>query len=347
MFRISTLFALLLIGAACAPAAGPSTTSAPAAAPAGKTMSVGVFQFVTHPALDAAREGATKALAEAGFVEGTNIKFDVQNAQANLPTATTIAQRFRDQNVDLVIAVGTQPYQAALNVFKDTNTPIVFNTVTDPYAAAKDVVNSPTDKPANVTGVQALPPVKDAMQLTQRVVPTAKRFGIIWTPAEANSEVATRLARDAARDLGIDLQEATVTSADEVLPGAQSLVAKNIDVFFISTDSTVVSALESVVKVANENRKPLFANDPASSPRGAVAALGIDYADQGYESGQMAARILKGERSPRDIAIEASKKGFLAVNTRAAELQGVTLPADVISQAVQKYDDIAPAKPKP
>jgi putative ABC transport system substrate-binding protein len=306
-----------------------------------------VFQFVTHPALDAAREGAVKGLADNGFQDGQNIKFDMQNAQANLPTATTIAQRFRDQNVDLVIAVGTQPLQAALNVFKDTSTPIVFNTVTDPYAAAKDVVKTPTDKPANVTGVQALPPVKDALQLAKKVEPSAKRFGIVWTPAEANSEVATRLAREASKDLGIDLQEATVTSADEVLSGAQSLVARNVDVFFISTDSTVVSALESVVKVANESRKPLIANDPASAPRGAVAALGIDYADQGYESGQMAARILKREASARDIAIEQSKKGLLAVNTKAAELQGVTLPADILSQAAQKFDDIAAPKPKP
>ena len=224
-----------------------------------------------------------------------------------------------------MLAVGTQPYQAALNVFKDTTTPIVFNTVTEPYAAAKDVVKSPTDKPANVTGVQALPPVKDAMQLAQKAVPNAKRFGMIWTPAEANSEFATRLARDVARDLSIDLQEATVTSADEVLPAAQSLVAKNVDVFFISTDSTVVSALESVVKVANESRTPLFANDPASASRGAVAALGVDYADQGYDSGQIAARILKGETSAKDVAIEQSTKGFLAINTKAAELQGVVL----------------------
>ncbi len=337
------LSGLLLGGTACVPAAAPVAPTAPAAS--ARTVSVGMFQFVTHPALDAARDGARKALEDAGFKEGQNIRFDAQNAQANLPTVTSIAQRFRDQNVDLVIAVGTQPYQAALNVFKDTTTPIVFNTVTEPYVAARDVVKSPTDKPANVTGVQALPPVKDALQLAQRAVPSARRFGIIWTPAEANSEVATRLAREAAAELGIELQEATVTSADEVLPGAQSLVARNVDVFFISTDSTVVSALESVVKVANENRKPLFANDPASSPRGAVAALGIDYADQGYESGQMAARILKGEKTAADIAIEKSKKGFLAVNTRAAELQGVTLPADILAQAAQKYTEIAPPKP--
>jgi putative ABC transport system substrate-binding protein len=131
------------------------------------------------------------------------------------------------------------------------------------------------------------------------------------------------------------------------LPGAQSLLAKNVDLFFVSTDSTVVSALESVVKVANESRKPLFGNDPASASRGAVAALGIDYADQGYESGQMAARILKSEKAAKDIGIEQSKKGFLAINLKAAELQGVTLPADILAQAAQKYDDIAPPKPKP
>jgi putative ABC transport system substrate-binding protein len=166
---------------------------------------------------------------------------------------------------------------------------------------------------------------------------------MIWTPAEANSEVATKIARDVSKQLGIELVEQTVASADEVLPAAQSLLTKNIDVFFVSTDSTVVSALESIVKVANENRKPLFGNDPASASRGAVAALGIDYDDQGYESGQMAARILKGE-SAKSIAIEMSKKGYLAVNTRAAELQGVKLPDDTLKQAKETYNDITPPK---
>jgi putative ABC transport system substrate-binding protein len=364
---------LLLVGVACAPAAPTPTTAppkateapaakpaaaptAPAAAapaqaakpvPADKVFNVGVFQFVTHPALDDARKGAIQALTDAGFKEGENIKYDVQNGQRDMATVTSIAQRFRDQNVDLMIAVGTQPLQGATSVTKDSLRPVVvFNTVTDPYAAAKDVIRTAEDRPDNVTGLQALPPVKEAMQLVQAAVPGARKFGIIWTPAEANSVVATGLAREAATELNIELIEQTVSSADEVLQASQSLLTKNIDVFFVSTDSTVVSALESVVKVANENKKPLFGNDPASASRGAVAALGIDYYDQGYESGQMAAQILKGEKLAKDVPIEKSKKSHLAINLQAAQLQGVTLTEDILKQAKEKFETIVPAKPK-
>lgn len=334
------------VAAAASPAvaAAASAVSVPAPGPAaGKSYTVGIFQFVTHPALDASRDGAKKALEDAGFKDGGNTKYDIQNGQGQIPPLTQIAQRYRDEKADMVIAVSTPAMQAALNVFKDTTTPVVFNAITDPYAAAKDVIKTASDKPANVTGVQALPPVKDAMQLALKIVPNAKRFGMLWNPAEANSQVATQLARDAAKQLNVELVEANVSSGDEVLQAAQSLVVKNIDVFFVATDSTVVSALESLVKVANDNHKPFIANDPASAERGAVAALGIDYYDQGYQSGQMAAQILSG-KSAKDIPIEMSKKSSLAINLKAAELQGVTLPPDVVAQATQKYTEITPAK---
>jgi putative tryptophan/tyrosine transport system substrate-binding protein len=344
--------------AAVSPSPSPSPAASPAAkpageapkptvaaAPAGREFTIGVFQFVAHPALDDARKGALRALAENGFREGENLRVDAQNAQADMGTVTTIAQRFKDANVDLMLAIGTQPYQAALNVTKDDlQPPIVFNTAVEPYVAARDLVKSPTDKPANLTGVQALPPVEDAMRLVQRIVPDARKFGIVWNPAEANSEVATKLAREASGKLGIELIEQTVTKPDEVLQAAQSLLTKQIDVFFISTDSTVVSALEALVKVANDNQKPLFGNDPASAARGAAAALGVDYEQQGYESGLLAAQILSGQKTARDLPIEQAKQGFLAINTRAAADQGVKLPDDVLRQARQTYNEIVPAK---
>jgi putative ABC transport system substrate-binding protein len=329
--------------AALAPTVSAAATQVGAAAAAGKIVNIGIVQFTTHPALDASRDGARKALEDAGFVDGTTAHYDLQNGQGQIPTLTTIAQRYRDAKVDLVVVVSTPALQASANVFKDTSTPLVFNSVTDPYAAVP-TIKSPTDKPANITGVQALPPVKDAMQLALKVVPTAKRFGIVWNPAEANSEVATRIARDSAKELNVELVEATVSSADEVLQGAQSLITKNIDVFFITTDSTVVSAIEALVRVANENKKPFFANDPATAQRGATAALGLDYYDQGYESGKLAAQILKGTPAAQ-VPILKAQKGSLSINLKAAELQGASLPPDVIAQAKDKFNDITPAKP--
>ena len=306
---------------------------------------MGIIQFVSHPALDAARLGTVKALEDNGYKEGTNLKLDYQNGQADVGTVNSIAQRFKDAGHDLVVAIATPPYQAMMNVIKDSGKPpLVFNSIVDPFAAAKDIVKSPTDKPTYVTGLQALPPVEDAMKIAQKSVPNAKKFGIIWNPTEANSVVVTGVARESAKTLGIELIEQTISKPDEVLQAAQALLTKGIELFFVSTDSTVVAAFEAVVKVANDNKKPLFANDPSSAARGAAAALGIDYEQVGYESGQMAAMFLSG-KPMSEIKIEKASLGLLAINTRAASEQGVTFPADVLAQAKQTYNEIAVPKP--
>jgi putative ABC transport system substrate-binding protein len=99
-----------------------------------------------------------------------------------------------------------------------------------------------------------------------------------------------------------------------------------------------------VVKVANDNKKPLFANDPSSAARGAAAALGIDYEQVGYESGQMAAMFLSG-KPMSEIKVEKASLGLLAINTKAASEQGVTFPADVMREVKQTFNEIAAPKP--
>jgi putative ABC transport system substrate-binding protein len=220
----------------------------------------------------------------------------------------------------------------------------VFNSIVDPFAVSGGIVKAPTDKPNWVTGLQALPPVEDAMRVAQRSVPTAKKYGLIWNPTEANSVVVTGVAREAAKALNLELIEQTVSKPDEVLQAAQALVTKGIDLFFVSTDSTVVAAFEAVVKVANDNKKPLFANDPSSAARGASAALGIDYEQVGYESGQMAAMFLAG-KPMSEIPVQKASQGLLAINTRAASEQGVKFPDDVLKEAKQTYNEIAVPKP--
>ena len=156
--------------------------------------------------------------------------------------------------------------------------------------------------------------------------------------------VVTGVARESATKLGVELIEQTISKSDEALQAAQALITKGIDLFFVSTDSTVVAAFESVVKVANDNKKPLFANDPSSAARGASAALGIDYEQVGYESGQMAAMFLAG-KPMSEIKVEKASLGLLAINTKAASEQGVTFPADVLREAKQTYNEIAAPKP--
>ncbi len=313
--------------------AAPTAMSATAAPATGGKLTVGIVQQTTHPALDAARKGVEDALKQSGL----DVTVDAKNAQNDPAVLTTIVDGFRDAKVNLVVAIGTQPLQAAFKSLQGSGIPIVFNAVTDPFQAG--VAKSTTEHPG-VTGIQALPPVTDGFDMILKVKPDTKKVGIIWTSSEKNSQVATGLAREYAKTKGLEFIEAQVTKADEVLAAAENLAGQNVDAIFISTDSTVVSALNSVVKVAGENKIGLFCNDPASARRGCSTGLGLDYYDNGFASAtEMAIPILKGG-SADTIAIHKQLKQNLVINTLAAQQQGLTIPQVVLDSATTKVNEI-------
>lgn len=307
------------------------------AAAEGEMLVVGFMKIVSHPALDAEQQGVKDALAEAGFIEGENVTFLEGNAEGDIATLTTIAQQFVDEGVDLIVATSTPALQAAYNVTQDFESPpIVFNAVTSPYAAG--IAAAPDDHPSWVIGIQALGPIADALGLIPAMMPDVETVGYIYNPAEANSVVNTEIAEPAAADLGLNFEIATISNSSEVQTAAEALVARGVQAFFISTDSTVVSGLEALIKVANDNDIPLFANDPASAERGAAVALGLDYYQDGLDTGALAVSILKGELDIAATPITEQMAGSLAVNLTAAAEQGLEIPQEYIDQAATVFE---------
>jgi putative tryptophan/tyrosine transport system substrate-binding protein len=349
------LVLLLFVTACAAPAAqapAPAVQDTPAAAPTEAPAEeaaaepaqgdaataeadipvVGFMKIVSHPALDAEQQGVKDALAAAGYIEGETVRFLEGNAEGDIPTLTTIAQRFVDEGVDLIIATSTPALQAAYNVTQDFEAPpIVFNAVTSPYAAG--IAAAPDDHPSWVIGIQALGPIADALGLIPTMMPDVHTVGYIYNPAEANSVVNTEIARPAAEELGLNFEIATVSNSSEIQTAAEALVARGVQAFFISTDSTVVSGLEALIKVANDNDIPLFANDPASAERGAAVALGLDYYQDGLDTGALAVGILRGELDIAATPIVEQTAGSLAINLTAAREQGLEIPQEFIDQA--------------
>lgn len=315
-----------------------TAADAPAAdAASGDIPVVGLVKLVSHPALDAEQQGVKDALAEAGFVDGETVRLIEANAEGDIPTLTTIAQQFVDEGVALMVTTSTPATQAAYNVTKDQEgPPIVFNAVTSPYAAG--FATAADDHPSWVIGIQALAPVEDALALIPQLIPGIKTVGYIYNPAEANSVVNTDIAMPEAEKLGLMLEVTTISNSSEVQTAAEALVSRGVEAFFVSTDSTVVAGLEALVKVANDNDIPLFANDPSSAQRGAAVALGLDYYQDGLDTGALAVGILKGELDIAATPIERQRKGSLAVNTAAASEQGLELPQEFVDQAATVFD---------
>lgn len=292
---------------------------------------VSVLSIVEHPALDAVRDGVHEALAEAGFEEGKNLKWEYQSAQGNTATAAQIARKFVGQRPDVIVAIATPAAQAVAAATKDV--PLVFSAVTDPVAAklTPDWGASGT----NVTGMSDQLPLDSQIDLILQIVPNAKSVGMVYNPSEANSAIVEKEMRELLKKRGIELFSAGAPRTVDVGQAAASL-SKKADVFYNSTDNTVVSAYESFVKVARDAKIPLVAADGGSVERGAVAALGIDYHDMGVQTGKMVVRILNGEK-PGDLAVETSDNLDIYVNPGEAEKQGATLPEDLVKSAAKVY----------
>jgi len=287
-------------------------------------LKIGITQIVDHPALNAVRQGVIDVLAEAGYVEGENVEYILGNAQGDFSVAMSIAQNFLAQGVDLVVSIATPTSQAAVQVFKDTSVPVVFSAVTDPVGAGL------TGYP-NVTGTSDMIDVTSDLALLKELVPGLTKVGMVYNPGEANSAILTDMAKDAGGDLGLEIVAAAAENTAAVPLAAQSLIGR-VQAIYVTTDNTVVSALESVVDVAKSQGIPLLVADPSSLERGALVCTGFDYYDHGRMTGELVLKILQGA-SPADLPVEYQKGTQVWLNLDMAGEMGFSFPQAIEEKA--------------
>ncbi|WP_027340744.1 ABC transporter substrate-binding protein [Halonatronum saccharophilum] len=288
---------------------------------------IGVIQIVEHPALDAAREGFMDVLEEQGYKDGEGVTYNYQNAQGDMSTAQTIANQFANDNLDMILAIATPTSQAVANNINET--PILITAVTDPKSAG--LVDS-LDKPgSNLTGTSDLTPVKEQLELIQRIKPDVQRVGILYNAGESNSVVQVDLAQKAADELGLELVKATVSSSNEVYQSAQSLDGR-VDAIYIPTDNTVISAIQSVVSVANESNIPLVVGEDNAVEEGALATVGINYYQLGRQTAKMAIEVFEGADTAQ-MPIQYLENTDLVINLKAAQAMGIELDEELIKEA--------------
>lgn len=266
-------------------------------------------------------------LIELGYEEGKDVEFIFKSAQGDIDSCRTIAEMFKENQVDLILAVATPNAQAAANVISDI--PIVITAVTDPVVAG--LAQSLERPGGNISGTTDMNPVEEQVALVKRFLPEAKTLGIMYNAGEDNSVVQVEIAREAASKVGLELVEATVTNKSEVNQAALSLVDR-VDAIYVPTDNTVAAAISAVVKVANPAGVPVFGSERAHVEQGGLATFGVDYYLLGRQTAQVAHEILQG-KNPGEIPIEGSRDLKLIINKKAAEELNLTIPEELLAQA--------------
>ena len=280
-----------------------------------KVYHIGIIQLVEHQALDAATEGFQKALKEK---LGDKVEFDVQNAQGEETNCATIATKFVNSNVDLIMANATQAVISSATATSDI--PIVGTSVTD-YVTTGTVKSN--DAPGgNVTGTSDLAPIDQQVELLQKLLPDAKNVGILYCSAEANSVYQAEQAQKYLDSN--DIQQVVTKAADEN------------DAIYIPTDNTIASNMEIVKNVTVPAKVPVIAGEENMCSAGGLATLSISYESIGYNAGLMAYDILVNGKNPADMPIQYADDVTLKYNADIASELGIEIPDDMV--AIEKED---------
>ena len=302
-----------------------------------KTYNLGIIQFAEHGSLDNCREGFLKGLEAEGIKEGDNLTVKYKNAAADMGTAKQISDSLVSDKVDLVCAIATPSAQSAYNAAMKADIPVIYTAVTDPVAA--ELADKDGKPVGEVTGTSDKLPVEEQLKMIRKMLPDAKKIGIMYTTSEANSVSAIEEYKSLVKKYDFELVEKGITTTADVSLAADDLLSK-VDCITNLTDNTVVASLPTILDKANEKKIPVFGSEIEQVKIGCLAAEGIDYIALGKQTGKMAAKVLKGETKASEQNFETITEPGFYVNNKVAENLGITVPDNLANNAVESFDEI-------
>ena len=287
-------------------------------------VEIGICQLVQHPALDAATQGFRDALTEKF---GGDVTFDEQNASGDAVNCATIINTFVSNNVDLILANATPALQAAVAATADI--PVLGTSITE-YGVALGIDDFNGVTGINVSGTSDLAPLNEQAAMVKELFPEAKKVGLLYCSAEANSIYQVKVVGEELGKLGYETEEYAFTDSNDVASVAQS-AADSCDVMYIPTDNTAAAYTETIANVLIPAGIPAVVGEEGICSGCGVATLTISYYDIGYKTGEMAYEILANGADVSAMPIEYAPQFTKKYNAANAKALGIAIPEDYVA----------------
>lgn len=294
-------------------------------------VSIGILQPVQHAALDAAREGFVKGLADNGYKD---ITITYRNAGGNDADLNTYAKDLADTS-KLLLGIGTGATQALKGAEDNAgySKPLLFTAVTDPVEAG--LVKTKENTEGFVCGTTDANPVEEQIALIKEYNPDATKVGIMYTVTEVNSKVQADQAKVAIQNAGMAAEIKTCNNSSDIKATALALVDAGCDAIYIPTDNNIAANMNAVKEAAasGTHQALIVCGEENMLKNGGHVTLSIDYYNLGYATGKMAAQILKGEKKTTDfpvVPVAASECSYVYSSTNL-QSAGMTLPESMLT----------------
>jgi putative ABC transport system substrate-binding protein len=275
--------------------------------------------------------GFRRGLAEAGFIEGQNLRIEYRSADNQVERLPALAADLVAAGVAVIVTIGGD-----LSIFAATaataTIPVVFVTGGDPVE--NGFVASLNRPGGNLTGVSFLPTllVAKRVELLNELTPTGATLGILVNPKNPNAQSSTRDARVAAQALGRKLAVVEAATEREIEEAFSALAKEKVGAVVVEADPFFLARHKDLVALAAREALPAIYAFREFAEAGGLTSYGTNLADAYRQAAAYAGRIVKGEK-PAELPVVQPTKFEFVINLKTARALGLTIPPTLLARA--------------
>ena len=275
-------------------------------------------------------EGFKSRMAELGYIEETNVRYDFHNSKGDPELLKSLANKLVQDKPDLIVTSSTTATLPVAKATEGTAIPVVFLGVADPLKLVKSYSSSGN----NLTGISSsnLELTDKRLELIRDLTPKAKTVICIYNSKGVNYKDHVRLTREGAKKLGLELVEVDITTREELRQKLPALTGKIGDAIFLQPDALITAGIENIAKQAVAERLPVIPAIVENVRRGTLAAYSPDYFTIGRQGAMLVDKILKGAK-PSHLPIEQPYQLKLVINLKTARAIGLKIPKEILLRA--------------
>jgi putative ABC transport system substrate-binding protein len=275
-------------------------------------------------------DGLRVGLRQLGLEDGKQFSLTIRDWKGDAKTAEEAARNFEQEKVNLIYTTSTNSTIAARRATAEI--PIVFCAGTDPVALG--LVDSFAKPGGRLTGVYQ--PATDLtakrLEILKEIVPRLRRVVTFYDPRRPTAIESSKLAREAGHQMGLQLVERHIASAEELQAGVRALRAGEVDAYLAVSDAIASNQAQLIIDAARVKKLPTMFDFLSHVTKGGLASYAVSFHEVGRLSAKYVQRILTGIK-PQDLPVEGIDKIDLVINLKTAKQIGLTIPPNVLARA--------------
>lgn len=281
---------------------------------------------ISHPSLEQISKGFLDTLKNDTQFD---LEFKLYNANGNRVLMRSLVEDILSKKYDLVFTIATSPTQMMqeVSIKNGIDIPIVFGAASiDPQAGIVDTYGK-TRK--NVTGVSDDLDLEVQIDLFKFLKPNLRSVLLVYDASSSGLERYKDRLEKIFLQKQVKFKSAAIYNTMDISQKVPSLI-NEIDSIFVLKDNLVVSSLDILLKLCNENGITLMMSDLDSIERGAALAFGVREYDIGVKTAEKALEIMKSGKSPNTIPVSIVEKPHIKINLDSLKKQNLNLSSEII-----------------